>query len=163
MQDPVQREVAEDLLALLDRFKSALRTTTISNQQTIEAVKTLRVDVKKLREQQSELPNRTGQDSDRTPTTRTRKNQQQPGSSSEDPTSQKLRARARMETFDFLFSTGLPPNFRPWNVVCSSPTISRTFLLKTSKESVSTFVSYHRSIPKLLPLLEIKYMALPWI
>lgn len=84
-----------------------LRTTALSNQPTIEAVNTLYVNVRKLLEQQSSLPTRTSQGSDPIPTTKMHKNQQQPGSSSEDPASQKLRAQARMKTIDLLFSAGL--------------------------------------------------------
>lgn len=47
-EDPVQLEVPEDLLARLERFETAFRSTMLSNQPTIEAFNTFRVDVNKI-------------------------------------------------------------------------------------------------------------------
>lgn len=55
-QDPVQLKVPEDLLSGLERFETALQTTKLSNQPTIEAFNNLRVHVNKFLEQQSSLP-----------------------------------------------------------------------------------------------------------
>lgn len=57
-QDPVQVEVQEDLLTQLERLESSLRITTRTNKPTIDALNTLRVDINKIIEHRSSLPNR---------------------------------------------------------------------------------------------------------
>lgn len=107
-QDPVDMAVPEDLLARLYRLETALRTTMLSTQPATEAMNTLRVDVNKLLEEQSSLPNRSKiQCLDHAPTISTHKHHQQPGPSSDNPASHKLRSQARMETIDLVISTRL--------------------------------------------------------
>lgn len=57
-QSSIQIEVPEDLLARLDRLDFRLQSTTMTNQPTIDAPNTLRVDVNRLHEHQSSLYNR---------------------------------------------------------------------------------------------------------
>lgn len=60
-QDNVRLEVKKDILAQLERFQTALRSTTIWKKPTTEAVNTLCADVNKLLEQQSSLSSRLNQ------------------------------------------------------------------------------------------------------
>lgn len=55
----VQVEVLQYVLAILERIYSRLIATTVVNEPTFDAVKTLRVDVNKPIEQQSSLYNRS--------------------------------------------------------------------------------------------------------
>lgn len=61
LQSLIQIEVAEDLLAQRDRLESRIQATTVTNQPTVDAVNTLRVDFNKILEQRSSLPNRPTQ------------------------------------------------------------------------------------------------------
>lgn len=97
-----QSEVSEDLLAQLDRLDSRLQASKVPNQPTIDALNTLPIDVYKLIEQQSSLPNGPSQEST-TNQSETTHTQQDP--SYENSHTIAPRAKARTETIDLLFST----------------------------------------------------------
>lgn len=103
LQTTVQIEVPEVLLARLDRPESHLQATTVTNQPTIYAVNTLRVEVKKLLEQRSWIPNHPGQNSTCTQLTSMHS---KPGSASGSSHTIALRTQDGMETIYLLFSTG---------------------------------------------------------
>lgn len=75
----------------------------MTNQQTVHAVNTLRVEVNNLLEQRSSLPNRLSQDSITTQSTNTNT---QPSHSSKNLHTSEHRAQDCIATIDVLFSIG---------------------------------------------------------
>lgn len=59
---PVEIEVKKDVLARIDRPKSPLRATTVTNQPIIDAVNPIGMDVNKQLQQWSSPPNHLSQD-----------------------------------------------------------------------------------------------------
>lgn len=91
IQNQIQLDVLEDLLARLERFRTTLRTTKISKQRTIEAFSISCADLNNFLKKQSSLTNRPSQISHPTTSTTTTKQQIQPGPSSDNQESQELR------------------------------------------------------------------------
>lgn len=93
-QTTVQVDILEDLLARLERLEYRLQVVTVTSQPTIDDVNKKRIDVNKILESQSALPNRPSTTPDVTTTT----HQNQTRAETQNKSTTNIRAEARVQT-----------------------------------------------------------------
>lgn len=156
---PVQIEELEDPLVRLDCIESRLKSTTVVNEQIIDAVNNLTVDFKHIVDQENSLPIRSIKIPDDNTTSSQRT---QTDHSTETTLADALRAQNRIYTVELLFSNGQPP---------ARLTLMDLRLLllddvsKVPKEDMKRsrkyFVKINRRAPHCLPLPKVNEKALP--